>query len=282
MGSANPKGSEAPAPATFQVTSTGQVATAYPNSATVFSLNLAHAKALASPHLLTLPELQAEIRQLLGVRPTPVLPETQAISFLTPDTFSPSPPHPAHSRFATVLLLTSEDLKQPSEGKAFSAILNRFYDLPEHGKAALLLGSRPSPSGTEEQKTPLLGQFYLLNLRAELSGNTLLGLRVEDVLRAVNDLAHRPDVDPANMTAEASGHEALVLLHAAVLDPRLKHITLRNLPATYREVLADPLPKDVAEDVIPGVLLHYDIPDLIRALGSRVTVVPTDNPIPVP
>ena len=25
------------------------------------------------------------------------------------------------------------------------------------------------------------------------------------------------------------------------------------------------------EDIIPGVLLHYDIPDLVRSLGARVT-----------
>jgi hypothetical protein len=73
--------------------------------------------------------------------------------------------------------------------------------------------------------------------------------------------------------AEGSGQSALVLLNAAVLDPRLKHITLTHLPPTYRELLANPLPKDAPEDILPSVLLHYDIPDLIKALGTRVTVV---------
>jgi hypothetical protein len=80
--------------------------------------------------------------------------------------------------------------------------------------------------------------------------------------------------------AEGSGHSALVLLHAAVLDPQLKHVTLKDLPRSYREVVAEPLPKDIAEDIIPGVLLHYDIPDLLRALGDRVTLIGSDNPAP--
>jgi hypothetical protein len=142
----------------------------------------------------------------------------------------------------------------------------------------LAISLLPSPQGTEEQKTPLLGEFYMLGLRAELTGRTLLGLRIDEIDRAVDVLAHRPDVDPKDITAEASGHEAIALLHAAVLDPRLKHITLTNLPPTYREDLVNPLPKDLPEDLLPGVLLHYDIPDLIRGLGSRVTVVQPDNP----
>ena len=32
-----------------------------------------------------------------------------------------------------------------------------------------------------------------------------------------------------------------------------------------------PLPIGAPEDVIPGVMLRYDLPDLMRALGSRVT-----------
>jgi hypothetical protein len=122
--------------------------------------------------------------------------------------------------------------------------------------------------------------FYLLNLRAELTGRSLIGLRIDQLFAEVNRIAANSSVDPNNITAEASGHEALVLLHAAVLDPRLKHIKLRDLPRSYREVVAEPLPKDIAEDILPGVLLHYDIPDLVRALGDRVTVVGPDNPAP--
>jgi len=69
----------------------------------------------------------------------------------------------------------------------------------------------------------------------------------------------------------ASGHMGLVLLHAAVIDSRLKHITIDHVLTSYRSLLDAPLPTGAPEDVIPGVLLHYDIPELAKSLGSRLT-----------
>jgi hypothetical protein len=31
------------------------------------------------------------------------------------------------------------------------------------------------------------------------------------------------------------------------------------------------MPLDAPQDILPGVLLKYDIPDLVRVLGSRLT-----------
>jgi hypothetical protein len=67
----------------------------------------------------------------------------------------------------------------------------------------------------------------------------------------------------------------LVLLHAAVLDPRLKHITVDHTLESYAGLMRVPMPIDAPEDILPGVLLHYDIPDLVRTLGPRLTLTPT-------
>jgi hypothetical protein len=37
------------------------------------------------------------------------------------------------------------------------------------------------------------------------------------------------------------------------------------------------MPIDAPEDILPGVLLHYDIPGLIKVLGPRLTFT---NPFP--
>ena len=63
----------------------------------------------------------------------------------------------------------------------------------------------------------------------------------------------------------------LVLLHAAVLDPRLKHVTIDHALASYDSLLRAPVPLDAPVDILPGVLLRYDIPDLTKALGPRLT-----------
>ena len=130
----------------------------------------------------------------------------------------------------------------------------------------------------EETKSPILGTYYLTELRAELVGKTLLGLRVDDVIQATNFLAgelRQYSPNPASTApvyireAEADDpHLGLVLLHAAVLDPRLKHVTVSNVLPSYRALVDTPLPLDAPQDILPGVLRHYDIPDLLHVLGG--------------
>jgi cephalosporin-C deacetylase-like acetyl esterase len=135
----------------------------------------------------------------------------------------------------------------------------------------------PSAKDYEDQKSPLLGPFYLESLRAFLVGKTLVGLRVDDVLRAVDWLASRPDVDATHVNAQASGSMGIVLLHAAALDSRIRGITLDHTLVSYRMAIDQPMPRNLAQSVIPGVLRHYDLDDLILAIAPRpVTIM---NPI---
>jgi hypothetical protein len=277
---------ETPPPATFQVTETGQVATSYAHSATVYSLNLAHARN-GIPHTLhsVSPEQFRDlIRKVTAVQ-----------------AFPNSPPPPATGSTGRFTLATDAGIHTPVEffpagGKGPARLILRdsldsitpeeraaYEQSAASGTGILVVCPRPSPPGTEELKANVLGPFYLLGLRAELVGRTLLGLRLDDVLQATDFLAAQPSVDPRQLSAEASGHLALVLLHAAALDKRLAHVTLNSLPPSFASVLVDPLPKDLPQDVLPGVIPNYDIPDLVRLLGDRVnpkttpTMAPTSN-----
>jgi hypothetical protein len=40
---------------------------------------------------------------------------------------------------------------------------------------------------------------------------------------------------------------------------------------SYRSLLEAPMPVDAPQDILPGVLKKYDVPDLVRVLGDRVT-----------
>ena len=154
-----------------------------------------------------------------------------------------------------------------------SGEIDHFRSLAKSGTAVFVAAPRPSPPGVEDTKSSILGPFYITELRSELVGKTLLGMRVDDVIRAVDFFSTDYTEDPNNITAEASGHMGLVLLHAAVLDPRLKHITVDHTLGSYRSLLDVPLPIDAPQDILPGVLLKYDIPDLVRILGPRLTVI---------
>jgi len=265
----------------YQVTATGQVATSFPGCATVFTLNRARAAHVIPPHppLIEFNRLNEFIRQqtgaevkpgetkydadLLNASSGPIALPTAGDLHLQGELAVPSTPgrHPA-----TLLLVANSN----------EATRAKFQALDAQGNIVLAITPRPSPAGTDDMKAPLLGPFYLLSLRADLVGKTLIGLRADDVIRAIDYLSARADVDPAQISAEASGHMGLVLLHAGVLDRRMRHVEVDHVLSSYRSLVDAPLPAGAPEDVIPGVLLHYDIPDLVRALGPRIKMT---NPL---
>jgi len=266
----------------FIVTRTGQVATSFPNCKTVFTLNLKRAAEVISAKrpLLSGEKLADAIRELTGAAAKPgatkfdtnlLQAKSGAIVLLSDgiglegEIAVPRTPgrHPA------VLLLTPDSI----DGNSKIARRNKakFEALASRGDVVLALTPRPSPPGTEEALSPQLGPFYRLSLRADLVGRTLVGLRTDDVIRAVDYLASRSDVDAVRISAVASGHEGLVLLHAAVLDRRLRHIAVDHELSSYRSLLNAPMPVDAAEDVVPGVLLRYDLGDVKSELGARLT-----------
>jgi cephalosporin-C deacetylase-like acetyl esterase len=280
----------------LQVTPTGQVSTSYPNSETVHTLTLKRYATLPKPKPLNPTLLQQTIREVTHATikpgdPAPI--NTQSAPLTSPPegdvhvrhrfTLATAPGiniqaefyRPADGKHPVLLVL--KDSLSPTLEPSRTEEIKKFRALADAGTAVLVIAPRPSPPGTEETKASILGPFYLTELRAELVGKTILGLRVDDVIAAVNFMQGSTTGDPNQISAEASGHLGLVLLHAAVLDPRLKHITIDHTLESYKSLLEAPMPIDAPEDILPGVLLHYDIPDLTKALGPRLTLT---DPLP--
>lgn len=288
---AAPAGSVAPAADAMQVTPTGQVLSSYPNSETIHTISLKRYVLMAKPRLPLTDALQLAVRQVTHAVVKPGDPDP--VNKPSPELASP-PEGKAHVRHRFTLatapgitidaefyrpangrhpaLLVLRDSLDPSLEASRSEEIRSYRAMADAGTAVLVIAPRPSPPGTEEIKSPLLGPFYLTTLRAQLVDRTLLGLRIDDVISSVNFLTHGTTIDPAQITARASGHLGLVLLHAAVLDPRLTHITVDHVLASYRSLMEAPIPDDAAEDILPGVVRRYDIPDLVHALGARVSV----------
>ncbi len=135
----------------------------------------------------------------------------------------------------------------------------------------------PGPADGNAAKTALLGPWYEETLRAFLVGRTLVGVRADDVIRAVDWLAAQPDVDGKQIAATGAGPMGVVLLHAAVLDPRIGSVTLDGSLTTYRAAFDAPVPRDLAQSVVPGVLQRYDLDSLIAAIAPRTVTV--RNPV---
>jgi cephalosporin-C deacetylase-like acetyl esterase len=142
------------------------------------------------------------------------------------------------------------------------------------GWIAVALQPTPSPPGTEGLKSAYLGSFNLLSLRAFLVGKTIIGLQIDDAIRAVDSLAARPDVDASRITIYGNGPLGIVALHTAALDSRIRSVVVENTLASYRMVLDQSLHRNISEVMIPGVLRKYDVGNLMMAISPRsVTIV---------
>jgi hypothetical protein len=142
--------------------------------------------------------------------------------------------------------------------------------LAREGRVVLALELRGALLESELPPRPtLLGPYAPLYRRASVVGRNLVGLRAEDVLHALDVLAARADVDPTRIEAFGQGSFGVPLLHAAVLDERISRLALQETPVSYRAFLDHPVHRGLPEILVPGVLRHYDIDDLMRALSPR-------------
>ncbi len=120
-----------------------------------------------------------------------------------------------------------------------------------------------------------MGTMLPWTSRAFLIGKTFVGMRTEDTLAAVRWLAAQREV--TQIDAYGYGASGVVLLHVAALEPRIRRVTVEHSLVSYRSVVSAAVHRDVTESVVPGVLLHYDLDDLMIAAGPRpITVI---NPV---
>jgi len=119
---------------------------------------------------------------------------------------------------------------------------------------------------------------WITNTRAWLIGRNLPGMRAADIMRGVDLLVARPDVNAAMISASARDVAGVWLMMAAALDPRIGRIWLDRTPHSLRSALDSPLSRNLHDALIPGFALKWDLADLKRAMGSRPVIWtdPTD------
>jgi hypothetical protein len=157
-------------------------------------------------------------------------------------------------------------------------------DLVHAGYLVLAIQPRGVPETAPSQHASILGD-YRDAARAYVVGKTLVGMRAEDVIRAVDYLASRPDVDQAAITALGQGPLGVPSLHAAVIDSRISRLVLQQTLQSYRLAIDHPIDREIYDVLVPGVLKKYDLPDLVAAMRPRPVVLlnPVDqvgNPLP--
>jgi cephalosporin-C deacetylase-like acetyl esterase len=117
-------------------------------------------------------------------------------------------------------------------------------------------------------------------MTALLTGRNLVGMRARDISRGVDLLAGRSEVDASRIRALGQDAGGIPALHAAVLDPRIAGVALEGMLISYRAVVEQRIHRGIAEQVIPGILKTYDLPDLAKLAAPRpVWIVDAMDPV---
>ncbi len=276
---------------------TGQVSSSL-GGETIFSINLTEARRV-KPKLspITTPEdlrgFQAEIRsrvqRLTAFEKPAGSPEARSFGVIARSgyriekllidndpaipalLFKPDSPRPARR---TILYLHWN-------GKAAGAnVGGEIEELVRGGAVVLAIDLRGRGETREEAERvwDIFGHFESA-MTALLVGRTLVGLRAQDVIRAVDALAARRDIEMESLSAFGKGDAAVVLLHAAALDDRIKSVTLEEMLASYESVAEWKIHHRVFESIVPAALANYDLPDLAASLAPRrLRIINAVNP----
>ena len=145
------------------------------------------------------------------------------------------------------------------------------------GRAAMVLdvagsGALQPPDNTGRDPLGDDGIMYLLAHTLFRLGDSLVALRVHDVIRALDALERWPGVTAKGVRLYGRGRHGLYAELAAFIDERVRQVRVqRGMGSWTRWVGARSYRhRDIMSVALPGVLEQFDLPDIERWLGSRL------------
>ena len=114
------------------------------------------------------------------------------------------------------------------------------------------------------------GVDYMHDGYAMMLGESFIGRRTHDVLRAMDLLAAE---GARKIHLIGRGQGAILALFAGVLHSHAGRVTLKNGPISYHEWTQTPLVHWPFASIPRGILKRFDLPDCVRALGKRVSLI---------
>lgn len=159
-------------------------------------------------------------------------------------------------------------------GKAHAAQQGgKVLELLREGQPVLAIDLRGlGESKDDPEKNTYIGgtqDDYRNGMIAWYLARPMLGQRVQDIRMATDALALLTQNPAIDVQVYASGRGALAALHAGVFDSRLRTLQLADCPRSWREIIQDPLKKNLLTQIVPDALSWYDLDDLARLMVPR-------------
>jgi cephalosporin-C deacetylase-like acetyl esterase len=247
-------------------------------------------------------EMQAEItKQIryqksavpLGVRELVTTPRkgyrVQKLEFTSePEIYIPTwvfVPDGKQGQLPTILYVSEEG--KENEGMEFGVL----EKLAQKGHLVVAvdvrgIGSTTPPHSADIDSTRFRHLFSVETAMAYMAwfmDESLFGMRVADVIRALDYAASRADANPAELSLIGVGRGALWALFAAALDSRARRVVCDGGLLSYRSLTSSDLYLHSADTFLKDVLLHFDLPQVAATVAGRLTLFsPVDamkNPV---
>jgi cephalosporin-C deacetylase-like acetyl esterase len=110
---------------------------------------------------------------------------------------------------------------------------------------------------------------YENTLTALVIGKTMVGMRAADIVRGVDLLAARNDVDSSRIAAVGRSAAAIPVLFATLFDKRIARLALDGMLLSYDAVVQERIHQGIVDQIIPSALKYFDLPDAIAAIAPR-------------
>ncbi|MGC3968553.1 MAG: hypothetical protein QM775_14580 [Pirellulales bacterium] len=105
--------------------------------------------------------------------------------------------------------------------------------------------------------------------RHMLLGQMLAGQQVYDIRRAIQALHTVPELKHAKVTLTAEGPMAALCVYAALYEPSVERLVLKNMPASHMPTEAES--KDYAPALL-NVLKYLDLPQAVAMAAERTVI----------
>lgn len=159
-----------------------------------------------------------------------------------------------------------------------AAVGGEIEKLMEEGKrmvfAAELRGIGETETGHDKQDygRGRFGRDVQEIFLAYLIGRSYVGMRTGDVQVLAKFVRTYLETNnqSGNIHLVSQGEAAIPALHAAALSSEdFESVTLKNMIASWAEIVSNPENLNQASSVVHGALKHYDLPDLVDMVGKE-------------
>jgi cephalosporin-C deacetylase-like acetyl esterase len=145
--------------------------------------------------------------------------------------------------------------------------------LAQSGFAVLTIDPRGWGETADVKQVQSYELSYKNFQRALQLNRTVAGMQTLDVIRCLDLLASRPDVDPRRLGIVGKRQGGVLALFAAALDNRVRSVVSDGALLSYLAFTGSDTHKGALEAILPSVLKWFDLPDLTSLTAARTIAI---------